>query len=372
MWIYWLIIFVAVIYYPISELYSSKKNQNMPKSDTDNRKNISYFVIMSVLMIVIIGLREKHIGNDTIGYYNTYKELATKNFVYLLDPILEETGREKGFVFIQILFNKLHMPFELYNIIYAAFNIIAISLFIYKKSKIAWLSYFLYIAYGMFVLDLSMMRQTTAMSIVILAILYDKNETILDFMKFAIIVYMASLIHSSAIICIPVWFVFKIPYNKNTLIVALCIIAFCYISKSFMVRFVSQIAANVADKYSTANMQEGNAGMKLYLMIIVTVLLGSYKKNFLQDNFNVKMHYLLMLMLMVFPALQGGGAIMRVYYYFYVFMIVYIPNMLYSIKKDKSLYMLSILLYIAVGLNMYISSITGNSYHMVPYKFFWQ
>lgn len=373
MWIYWLIICVVVIYYPMNELYISKKKSNMHKIDIDNRNRMSYFVIMSLLMILIIGLREKHIGNDTITYYNSYKRFAAYGFDYLVDSVLDEIGREKGYVFIQILFNKLHIPFEIFNIIYAAFNVVVISLFIYKKSKIVWLSYFLYIAYEFFVLDLTMMRQTTAMSIVVLAIMYDKNKTVIDFIKFAIIVCAASLIHSSAIICIPVWFMFKIPYSKKVLFVLFGIIAISYISKSFMVQLVFQLAANVSNKYEIAYvMQEGTAGIKLYFMIIATVLLGSYKSEFLQDKFNLKMHYLLILMLIIFPAVQGGGAIMRVYYYFYIFMIVYIPNMLYSIKNEKILYLIVILSYIAVGLSMYISSITGNSYNMVPYKFFWQ
>ena len=217
MWIYWTVILISFFFYPLCTIYRRRKNNISVGRAVGNEQIKAYFVIVAAVMIIVIGLRENHIGTDTISYYNTYRSMANREFSYLLEQSLDEEGREKGFVFIQILFNKLKISFTGFNIIYAIFNIWVITMFIYKKSTIPWLSYFLYIAFGMFVLDLTMMRQTTAMSIVILAVLYDKNENIYDFIKFAVIVYVASLIHSSAIICIPIWFVFKIPYNKKTL-----------------------------------------------------------------------------------------------------------------------------------------------------------
>lgn len=376
MWIYWTVILISFFFYPLCTIYRRRKNNISVDCAVGNEQIKAYFVIVAAVMIIVIGLRENHIGTDTISYYNTYRSMANREFSYLFEQSLDEEGREKGFVFIQILFNKLKISFTGFNIIYAIFNIWVITLFIYKKSTIPWLSYFLYIAFGMFVLDLTMMRQTTAMSIVILAVLYDKNENIYDFIKFAVIVYAASLIHSSAIICIPIWFVFKIPYNKKTLIGALCIIALTYIMKSFMVNIVSQIANDISNKYENAAllMSEGNAGMRQYAMILVTILMGAYLKKFINEPFNLKLHYMLIIMLIVFPAVQGGGAFMRVYYYFYVFMIVYVPNMINSIdrKKDRLIYIITMGLYIVVGTSMYVSSILGNSYNMVPYKFFWQ
>lgn len=376
MWIYWAVILTSVLLYPMCTAYVRKKNNISRNSVIGNDLIKAYFAVMAIMMITVIGLREEHVGSDTIVYYNNYRRMKDYSFDYLLNESLTEEGREKGFIFVQILFNKLKISFTGFNIIYAVFNISAIMLFIYKKSKIPWLSCFLYIAFGFFVLDLTMIRQTTAMSIVILAVVYDKNETVWDFIKFALIVYLASLIHSSAIICIPTWFLFKVPYNKKTLIVALCIIAASYALKSLMVNIVSQVAANISNKYENAVevMGEGNAGIRQYLMILVTVLMGAYLKDFMKEPFNLKMHYLLILMLIVFPAVQTGGALMRVYWYFYVFMIVYVPNMIDSIDKDKDrlIYLLIMVLYLMVGSSMYISSILGNSYYMVPYKFFWQ
>ena len=79
-------------------------------------------------------------------------------------------------------------------------------------------------------------------------------------------------------------------------------------------------------------------------------------------------------MLIIFPAVQSGGAIMRIYYYFYIFMIIYIPNMIAKIdqKKDRGICGIVLFLYILVGLYMFYSTLSGNSLNIMPYQFFWQ
>lgn len=373
MWIYWLLLAGTVSLYAVCVLQYKKKHDIMSSINIDNCNLKSYFIIVSIMMIAVIGLREKHIGIDTFSYYNSYQRMELLNFDYLLNPVLKEEGTERGYVFLQILFNKLHVPFTGFNLIYAIFNVSVITLLIYKSSKKPWLSYFLYICYEFFLLDMTMMRQTTAMSIVILAIMYDNNKTVLDFLKFALIVYAASLIHSSAIICIPLWFIFKIPYNTTTIIIALIAIISSYIFRGALMNIVGQIASEVSNKYDYAVFEEGNAGQKLYYMIIATVIMGTYLKIPLQKKDNLKMHYLLVLMLIIFPAVQSGGAIMRIYFYLYIYMIIYIPNMIsyIDIRKDRIVYYVIIALYIIVGLYLYNDALLRDTY-IVPYKFFWQ
>lgn len=373
MGIYWILLCFVVLLYLLCVFYYRRKFSITNGVILNNNQLKMYFVIISILMIVIIGLREKHIGIDTISYYNSYQRMAHYDFKYVLNPILEEEGTEQGYVFLQILFNKIRISFTGFNVVYAIFNIGTISLLIYKNSKIPWLSYFLYICYEFFLLDMTMMRQTTAMSIVVLAIMYDSNKTFLDFIKFALIVYLASLIHSSAIICIPLWFIFKIPYSGKIFIASMVIVALCYVFRNILMNIVDKVAMEVSNKYSYATFEEGSAGLKLYLMIIATVIMGAWLKVPTIDENSLRMHYLLTLMLVVFPAVQSGGAIMRVYFYFYIFMIIYIPNMISCIDKHKDVifFYLIIFLYVIVGLYLFNSALLRDSY-IVPYKFFWQ
>ena len=109
-------------------------------------------------------------------------------------------------------------------------------------------------------------------------------------------------------------------------------------------------------------------------MIFASVMLGLYLKGFLQDKWNQKAFYYMCMMLIIFPAVQGGGALMRGYFYFYIFMIVYIPNMISGVNKnsDKFTYYLAIFLFVAVGCTLYYNAMSTNFFEIMPYKFFWQ
>lgn len=339
---------------------------NIP--DKEYKTPLFYYIIMSVYMVVLIGLRSANIGIDTNGYYGMYKSAASLSF-----SDLKYDMSDKGFVVLEIILNRLHISFNGFNLIYAAFVIIIVSLFIYKMSEMPWLSYFLYICFGFFLLDFSMVRQTLAMSIVILAFLSDKNRGIKDFALFALLVLLASSIHASAIIFMPVWFIKKLPFNSVLVTFFIVLIPLCYLFKGQLSNMLINLAGNVSDKYEGySKAGEGNAGILLYFMMIVTVVFSLFIPRFFKDKQNTTMFYLLCIMLIIFPGVQGGGAIMRIYYYFYIFMIVFVPNMVCNMNiNDKGLFVLVIALYIMVGLYMYYGSLSGGENHLVPYQFFW-
>lgn len=337
--------------------------------DKEYKTPVFYYVVMSLCMIVLIGLRRDDIGTDTLGYAGMYKStgnLSLSDFKYEMN--------DKGFAVLQYILNKLHIGFSGFNFLYAVFVITVLSVYIYKESEMPWFSYFLYICYGFFMLDFTMVRQTLAMAIVLLAFMIDKNRGVKDFLIFALIVFIASTIHASAIIFMPVWFIKKLPYNSVIVTLFFVMIAACYLFKSHLTGFLINMAGNVSDKYEGySKVGEGSAGLMLYLMILVTVVFSLFVPKFFKEKKNVTLFYLLCIMLVIFPGVQGGGAIMRIYYYFYMFMIVFIPNMVCSLDtEEKSYFVLIIFLYVAVGLNMYHGALSGNLYKVVPYHFFWQ
>ena len=316
---------------------------NIP--DKEYKIPVFYYIAMSVYMIVLIGLRSADIGIDTSTYSNMYKSAGAMAF----SDLKYETS-DKGFVVLEMILNILHISFNGFNLIYAAFVIIIVSLFIYKMSEMPWLSYFLYICFGFFLLDFSMVRQTLAMSIVILAFLIDKNRGIKDFALFALLVLLASSIHASAIIFMPVWFIKKLPFNSMLVACFIILAALCYLFKGQLSSFLLSFAQNVSDKYEMYNKTDtGSAGALLYLMVFVTVIFSLFIPKFFNNKQNVSLFYLLCIMLIIFPGVQGGGAIMRIYYYFYIFMIVFVPNMVCNMNiNDKGLFVLVIALYIMV------------------------
>ena len=371
MTIYWILLTVICLLYPICTVIYNRHHKLGDFRPVDNKNIKIYFYCVSLCMILLIGLRHMSVGIDSRNYLGYYANVRHEDFSYILDPYMD---LETGYVLLEILAHKLHLGFAGFNLLYAIINVSVVSYLIYKKSPMPWLSYFLYCCFSFFILELTMMRQTLALSIVVLAVLTDKNEKATDFLKYALWIICAYFIHSSAIIALPLWFLKKIPYNNTVIFLTCTCIVIAYLSKSVLGKVVETVAAQVSEKYSNVHIESGNMGMRLYAMIGVSLLPGMIIKRFHKDKWNTFFFYCLCVMLMIFPALQAGGAIMRTYYYLYIFMIVYVPNLIESLspQKDGSIKILILVLYLIVGIYMLRSTLIEDALHVAPYKFYWQ
>lgn len=367
MTIYFLLLLIVVLL-PI--FYRNKYSYGINGTMNLEHRPVSYFIIISAFMICIIGLRHDNIGNDTTTYRYLYELMGRQNFSYFLNPNVND----RGYYFTTMIFYKMGINYRLFNVIYAAFNVSVISCLIYKKSKIPWLSYFVYICFEFFILDLTMIRQTTAISIVIIAILLNNGNKFMDFLKFAFILYIASLFHASAIICVPIWFMCNIKFNRKWMLSFFVLIMLAYVFRTRLVIFVNDMANMVSDKYGLGT-EVGSYGIRLYLMLLVSTIYGALSKDFLLDKDNQFLWCMMCVVLIIFPMVQVGGAAMRVYYYFYVFLSVYVPNILDNVRKKNNtsaIFFIILVLYIFVGIYTFYDSLARNSFNIVPYRFFWQ
>ena len=220
-----------------------------------------------------------------------------------------------------------------------------------------------------------MVRQTLAMSIVILAVLTDKNESFADFLKFLLIVLIAYTVHSSAIIAFPIWFLKRVRCTNNSIALFLGLIVVAYVMKDTLSGVLLQFAGEISEKYYEmyGKLQEQVVGTRLYFMVLASVLLGMFLKRFWKDKWNEFCFVCLCVMLIIFPSVQSGGAIMRIYYYFYIFLMIYVPNLISALdkKKDGRIKTVIIIMYVIVGTLYFHSRLLENDFHIVPYEVFW-
>ncbi len=371
MTIIWVLLAFSCLFYPVCTVVYNRKIKVGDFRPVENKNIKFYFICVSIFMIVIIGLRGILVGRDTLSYFYSYAKHQGISFM----AALRADVPEKGYVLFQILGHKLRLGFPGFNLLYAIVNVSIISFAIYKKSTIPWLSYFLYICFEFFILDLTMMRQTLAMSIVVLAMVTENKNPWIDLLKFVILVYVAQTFHASAVVAFPLWFLKKMPMNNVSIAVMVCFIGIAYLARESIANFLSEHAMDVSEKYEMYRKVEmGTSGMRLYLMVAVTVALGIFLQRFRKIKENGWPFYSLCMMLMIFPAVQGGGAIMRIYYYYYLFIILYVPNLITALdpKKDMWIKVLIILLYLIVGVYFLHINLGPGSLAGEEYKFYWQ
>ena len=93
-------------------------------------------------------------------------------------------------------------------------DLFSLGRFIYKHSKMPFLSIFLYIGFNYFTFTFSGLRQAIAISIICISYDYIREQKLF---KFLVTVILAALFHKSAIFFIPAYAISKIKLNKKSM-----------------------------------------------------------------------------------------------------------------------------------------------------------
>lgn len=347
----------------------------LEKKQRNKKMERHLYILVVLYMIFICGFRAygamNHIGIDTYGYYQAYQS----NIAIPFFDIFNEDVEDKGYVLLTWCFAKVGVNFTVFLSLAAAIYIGMLALYIHRCSKSRWMSLFVFVGMGLYFFAFSTIRQSIAMGICMGAyMLSQKVSGWKGFLGFAVLVWIASTIHASAIVFLPAYFLEKLPYRNITVIFMLAVAAITMLFKNQLSGLLMQLAIETSDKYENyaADITENaGAGMMLYLFVLATVVLrllvsGGMSETAKKDN----SVYFLLFMLILFPAVQSGGAMMRIYYYYYMFLIVYLPNTLESIGDRKTKQLAYILL--TFFLIYYYSTTSFETMKLLPYHFFWQ
>ncbi|MEE1013325.1 MAG: EpsG family protein [Clostridia bacterium] len=331
------------------------------------------YLFVALYMVALCGFRAyggmTHVGIDTYGYYTSYINKIRWN----LSDIFQEDVSDKGYVLLEWCLSNLGVSFWVVLLLSAVVYVGAMAIYIYRYSQNRWMSLFIFVAMGLYTFAFSAIRQSIAMGICMGAyMLSQKVSGWKGFLGFVVLVWLASTIHASAIVFLPVYFLGKLPYRNTTIILMLGIAAITMLFKNQFANLIVQLAAETSDKYESYEMVENaGAGMLLYLFVLMTIVLrllvsGGMAEAGKTDN----SAYFLLFMLILFPAVQSGGAMMRIYYYYYMFLIVYLPNMLESIEDRKTKQLAYVML--SFFLIYFYITMDRATLQLVPYQFFWQ
>lgn len=330
-----------------------------------------WYIVIIIYMILLCGLRSYnmfyHVGMDTNGYYWSYVNKEVQSFT----DVFSQESKDKGYAFMEVLFSKLHLNFTLALVVFASMYIIPIGVFIYKYSKNILISIVIFVGLGLYTFSFSAIRQSVAMGICIIAyMLNDKMGGIKGILLFCASVWVAQTIHASAIVFLPVCIIMKLPLKKSILYAMIVCTTFAMLFKNQFSTFLINIASEVSESYEgyqSVLAQEANLGIKLYLLVLSMIVLSLVFGNKRTDNDNLI--YMILCMLILFPAVQSGGAIMRIYYYYYIFVIVYFPNMIEGFKDNRDRMLIYTLYSIVFVIFFYTSVLQGK--RLLPYNFFW-
>ncbi|SFI28749.1 MULTISPECIES: EpsG family protein [unclassified Bacillus (in: firmicutes)] len=229
------------------------------------------FCAMTTL-ILVSGLRN-NIG-DTFAYMHSY---ATLNFSWEMIKSEKDIGFNIYQMFLQ---NFSHDP-QLLIFVTALITNLLIVLVLYKYARMFELSLFVYITGGMFLTSMNGIRQFLAAAIVFAATKYIFEG---NWKKYILIILLASTVHQTALILIPIYFIVrKEAWSKQTYILLVCAVLIVIGFNQFMDALFAVIENSQYSEYK--NFSEGGANILRVIVYAVPIILAYLGKDRLRELF---------------------------------------------------------------------------------------
>lgn len=191
-------------------------------------KKIIYLSILFVLMFVVTVMRYG-VGNDYFSYIRIFERINDTPWSDILGLEFEPL-----FSVVTKLISMVTGNYEVMYGIYSVLILVPVAYSIYRHSDIPWLSVTTYLCFTFFYTSLSFIRQSIAVSVLILAYGFIKKRKLVPVLIFAVI---ATLFHYTALVFIPFYLLahFLKPTKKSVIIyssVSVGLLVICLIMKA--------------------------------------------------------------------------------------------------------------------------------------------
>lgn len=375
MLIYWLVMLVLAVSASLTilkEPKTCKVSSDVFKSDYGERLRRIICIIIAVIFIGISTCRAYTVGYDTINYkgYFDFKNKYPNNIVY-----------EFLYELINFIVVKMGLPFS-FVLLFCSIIVFSAFTFVIKKYSIdISFSFFLIIALGIFGNTFNAVRQYLALAMFLFSIKYIRTG---GFIKYLILILIASLFHSSAIVLVPIYFIRYFKINiKFMIISSLGMVCLAFLLKPITYFLSLFTNFNYYDRYFLSS--EFYEPIKLYYVAYAVGMMGvvllfymlkdKVKKNFNEQQYNNYEFFLMMfyisVCIRVFATFSGIFSIVNrlsIYFFFSIIMLLPYCIKLVDINYRKIVYVGVIILGFAYTT---ISACLRGTNGIYPYMFVW-
>lgn len=335
---------------------------------TNKSKKIFLFVVC-IELILFAGFRTTNIGVDTPNYLyalHYYKKLPINEIFTIPNPW--NIDYEIGYMLLTKISAYLQLSDTAFFIVIACLIYIPVTIYIYEESDDIVLSMICYVCFELFVYSLGIFRQMISISILLLAIKYVKKRNII---KFLVIMLIAMSFHYSAIVALPVYFIYNKKFKK---------IYFCYllVIEILVLIFGRQIVGqlfSVLDKYTHyigSKYSGTGGGFTLIIILHFLLIIGLFmynKGNYLKRSYSMNIisidktkiqnndfHLFVISFAIILTALAHTFSVVsRSNCFFIMMIIVYAPFMIKKVTTFEIRVIIKVIAVILLVIYFYLS-----------------
>lgn len=237
--------------------------------------------------------------------------------------------------------------------------------FIYKNSDNPLVSIVIFMGIEFFTLSFTALRQMIAISIILNSYGFiKKNKPI----KFILMVLLASLFHKTALMFLIVYALKYISINKKTIIAGFSILL---IIQLIGFNAIVYIINNIYPYYIPDNLAFTTNGMFQAAVILFYLIMGLYlyfKQTDEEDKKKLDLLYIIIFLAFSIQSFTNRiPMIGRLMWYFYIFIIILLPNQISKVK-NQTIQKIAYAMVIILCLLQYIL-FSMNMYNVLPYEF---
>ncbi|WP_321438131.1 EpsG family protein [uncultured Bacteroides sp.] len=338
---------------------------------SEDKKRKFFIFSFSFLLFLLFVLRDYSVGRDLHAYKDVY-DIAGGNNWFDVSWIY----MEPGYVFLMKLGSYLGLSFRLFLCFCYLVIIIPLAFYIHRYSKDIALSIIIYICLHFFIFNMSGLRQSMAMSLCLTAFMIAQRNGLTNFVLFTFFVVLAALIHKSAYVFLPAYFIMRIPLSGKLLFLYL-VLAIIGNIQGFAILQSLQEQELTSYEYNEA-LTIGPSFFMLLCFLFLSFILSrkeSHQSFRISNMFSSKSDAItlsignyanvLAVAILVLATLSGSVLMRAATYYEPVFLIL-IPELLSRASRNSRLYKM-VFIIIMLGI-FYFTVLVPNQFDIIPYK----
>jgi len=339
------------------------------KTDKIKNPKKTFCILIFIIFSLIQGLRSFNIGNDTSNYVKFFeisKGMSVTDIIFM-----KQWSIEPGYGLLMKICASINFTPQMFLLVVAIIINGGLMYFIYRYSDNPLISVIIFMGVEFFTLSFTALRQMIAVIILLNSYKYIEKENLI---KFVFMVILATTFHKTAIIFLLIYLFRNIKINLKTVFIGIGIF---FVTHLIAIPILSFITEKIFTQAYLIN-QEGG-GIIQALVILSYLLLGFfiYKDLIIREEGTKNIMIIFMYISFLIQTLACRiNMVNRLMWYFYIFIIIYLPNMKKDISTNRSLKIknkeikVSIIyswMIIGLSLAQYVF-FSIDMYNVVPYK----
>lgn len=346
--VYSIYLFVVVVF---GFLYEFSKNKRAAR--------LMLTAASAIGLVFIACFRSPDVGKDVANYLAAFDYCSSSDWVELA-----YLRYEPGYLGLCKSISIFSTDEQFFIFVTAILILVGPICFVSINSKNPPFSFFLYVVMTFFAFSMSGIRQALATSVVLIGFQFLVSRRFFPFFSF---LGIAGSFHLTSMAYVLAYFVSPLKITAKVFFVYCAAFLFLYSVKGAVLGFFVE---RYLDQYSEM-LSPSDSYMYMVTMIFVLAFGLVYSKKVLISNPRATVLYNLIVLAIFFQLFGSESSnIIRVAELFYIAVIVFVPEVVASIK-DLAARCLAYVLIVAVGVVQFYFIFPGGGYGVNPYSFYW-